>query len=161
MRYRDSLCLYAYSINLGELAQTICPHLGSKGALDHEALNAYNLNSKKESVLYHRRQDIFLLGGVIARAQSLYGVILSWTPSSMSLLIFRIWMILLFRPSLFFTLKPSFLFIHLAQLTGGKFLLTDSWCGKLSLVAALTASLHSLLIQVIRLEWASCNSLLI
>ncbi|XP_050217566.1 DNA polymerase-like [Mercurialis annua] len=66
---RDSLTILPNSLKV--LAKSLCPHLGTKGEIQHDALTLENLMENREIILEYMKQDIRLLGGVMVKAQSL------------------------------------------------------------------------------------------
>lgn len=92
-RFRDSLHLLPGS--LLSLGKSLCPELGSKGTLDHQSLDQFNLAQNKEELIEYIRQDIRLLGGIMQKAQKLcwehysVDIVSTITCSSLALTIFR------------------------------------------------------------------------
>lgn len=92
-RFRDSLLILPKSLN--ELAQSMCPELGSKGTIDHLTVRLDTLNPMKTSLLDYMKQDILLLAGIMRKAQDIYwnayhiDIESTMTISSLALSIFR------------------------------------------------------------------------
>ena len=70
MVFRDSLKVLPGSLK--SLAESLCPELGSKGEIDHGSLGIQELINKKLELLEYMKQDIYLLGGILKRAQEIY-----------------------------------------------------------------------------------------
>jgi hypothetical protein len=91
--FRDSLLLLPNSLN--KLGESFCPELGRKGDLDHSQMNERNILEKKEEVRTYMKQDIYLLGGIMIKAQELFwdkykiDIVTKMTISSLALTIFR------------------------------------------------------------------------
>ena len=92
-RLRDSLTLLPSSLD--NLAQNLCPQLGSKGTITHELLLQSELIPHRKLLLDYMRQDIRLLGGVMRKVQEIYwtqykvDIVTKLTLSSLALTIFR------------------------------------------------------------------------
>lgn len=56
---------------LNKLAQSLCSELGSKGDIDHTTVNVGNLQERKKKLLEYMKQDIYLLGGRMLKAQEI------------------------------------------------------------------------------------------
>jgi DNA polymerase type B, organellar and viral len=69
-RLRDSYTLLSNSLE--KLANTLCPHLGSKGSIVHDEVKVSELQENRAKLLDYMTQDIRLLGGVMLRAQEIY-----------------------------------------------------------------------------------------
>lgn len=69
-RLRDSYTLLPSSLET--LSKTLCPQLGSKGSIQHDEVNEFNLMKLKAELLDYMQQDIRLLGGVMLKAQDIY-----------------------------------------------------------------------------------------
>nr|WMB96963.1 hypothetical protein [Solanum melongena]WMB97175.1 hypothetical protein [Solanum aethiopicum] len=93
LRLRDSLKLLPG--RLDDLAQNLCPQLGSKGFIQHNNVNESNLIHQRDELLEYMKQDILLLGGVMHTAQDIYysqfqiDIVKKRTLSSLALDIFR------------------------------------------------------------------------
>lgn len=68
--FRDSLKLLPGS--LSSLAKSLCPELGSKGEVDHTEVCLQDLLKRREEIVEYMKQDIYLLGGIMWRAQEIY-----------------------------------------------------------------------------------------
>lgn len=66
-RLRDSKNLIPGGLD--DLAQHLCPELGSKGDINHEEVSVSNL---PESFIEYLKQDIILLAGIMRKAQDIY-----------------------------------------------------------------------------------------
>jgi hypothetical protein len=69
MMFRDSNKLL--SASLATLGEILCPELGRKGDVDHTSVNINNLATRKNCLNEYMMQDIYLLRGVIAKAQDI------------------------------------------------------------------------------------------
>ncbi|KAL4553913.1 hypothetical protein LXL04_040018 [Taraxacum kok-saghyz] len=93
-RFRDSYNLLPSS--LSELAKSLCPDLGGKGSVDHKSVKIENIGKNKDALLDYMRQDVYLLGGVMLKAQDIYwnlykvDIESKITLSSLALNIFRL-----------------------------------------------------------------------
>lgn len=67
---RDSYTLLPNSLK--QLATNLCPELGSKGSIPHEDIKVSNLVSQRSQLLEYMKQDIYILGGVMQKAQAIY-----------------------------------------------------------------------------------------
>lgn len=68
--FRDSMkWLPGYLRSLGE---SLCPELGAKGDVDHSTVCMSNLDSRKEELVNYMKQDIYMLGGIMHKAQQIY-----------------------------------------------------------------------------------------
>ena len=92
-RLRDSLTLFPSSLN--NLAKNLCPQLGLKGTIPHDEVQVSNLIPLRHQLLEYMKQDIYLLGGVMLKAQEIYwtqysvDIVTKLTLSSLALTIFR------------------------------------------------------------------------
>ena len=92
-RIRDSYLLLPAALN--NLAQDLCPKLGSKGTIPYEKLRLEYLPEIGQQLLAYLKQDIRLLGGVMLKAQEIYwnlykiDIVDTITLSSLALSIFR------------------------------------------------------------------------
>lgn len=92
-RFRDSLNLLPGK--LSDLAKNLCPVLGPKGSIKYEEVNLSNLVSMQKVLVDYMKQDIYLLGGVMQKAQDIYCKLYKLdieskiTLSSLALSIFR------------------------------------------------------------------------
>lgn len=93
-RFRDSLNLLPGK--LVELAKSLCPDLGTKGCIDYDKVTVDKLVTMRKELVDYMKQDIYLLGGVLQKAQGilrdLYKVDIESkiTLSSLALHIFRL-----------------------------------------------------------------------
>lgn len=90
---RDSILLLPNSLD--QLGKNICPELGSKGSIDHNDIKVENLLDQRIELLEYMKQDIYILGGVMQKTQSIYwssynvDVVTNLTISAMAMAIFR------------------------------------------------------------------------
>lgn len=92
-RFRDSYNLLPSS--LSELAKSLCPDLGTKGSIPYDKVTPESLVSMRPILEDYMKQDIYLLGGVMKKAQDIYwnlykvDIESKITLSSLALSIFR------------------------------------------------------------------------
>lgn len=81
--------------SLRTLGQSLCPELGAKGEVVHTSVHLDNLSSRKAEFLDYMKQEIYLLGGIMKKAQDIYwdlyeiDITRKITLSSLALTIFR------------------------------------------------------------------------
>lgn len=91
--FRDSLKLLPGSLR--SLGESLCPELGKKADIDHSTVCVGNLKERKQEILLYMIQDIYLLGGIMLRAQNIYmdhyniDITSKITLSALALTIFR------------------------------------------------------------------------
>ncbi|XP_071691998.1 DNA polymerase-like [Rutidosis leptorrhynchoides] len=92
-RFRDSLNLLHGSLN--DLAKSLCPDFGTKGSINYDEVTVDKLPAMKDEYIDYMKQDIYLLGGVMQKAQEIYSNLYKVdieskiTLSALSLSIFR------------------------------------------------------------------------
>lgn len=92
--FRDSYNLLLSK--LCELAKTLCPNLGTKGSINYSEVTTEKLVSMIDELVEYMKQDIYLLGGVMKKAQEIYWNLYKVdiegkiTLSSLALSIFRL-----------------------------------------------------------------------
>lgn len=90
---KDSLLLLSGSLE--SLAMTLCPELGTKESIDHQNVRIDNLDENKNKLLSYMKQDIYMLGGIMLKAQEIiwnqYKIDITdcLTVSSLAMRIFR------------------------------------------------------------------------
>jgi hypothetical protein len=93
-RFRDSYNLLPSK--LSELAKSLCPDLGTKGSINYNEVTPEKLVSMRNELVDYMKQDIYLLGGVMQKAQDIYwnlykvDIESKITLSSLALSIFRL-----------------------------------------------------------------------
>ncbi|XP_071694593.1 DNA polymerase-like [Rutidosis leptorrhynchoides] len=92
-RFRDSLNLLHGSLN--DLAKSLCPDFGTKGSINYDEVTVDKLPAMKDEYIDYMKHDIYLLGGVMQKAQEIYSNLYKVdieskiTLSALSLSIFR------------------------------------------------------------------------
>lgn len=66
---RDSLLLHPNP--QAKLGSTLCPQLGCKGSINHDKVNADNLKVMNDELIDSMKQDIYLLGDIMVKAQEI------------------------------------------------------------------------------------------
>lgn len=92
-RIQDSCLILPAKLDV--LAHCLCPENEGKEELDHDSVTVDNLSEKKDEYISYLKQDIYLLGCIMQKAQQIYwdlykiDVVDKLTIASMALSIFR------------------------------------------------------------------------